>query len=407
MNKKIGILFIINDFNIGGAEVFVLRLGKSLSEKYSIFVLDLYPNKTNLAIKKMYLDSGFNIIDRQPEIPIYIDKILWKLNALGEIFYKRGLYSYLKKSIQKQILFRCIKQNNIKIIHSHFYSSDHFSVDYLKLKNIKRVITLHGDYNEMVYSNMSVDYKKVFFENSKNIFQKSNAITYVADKNIEILNQLKIKPLNIKKVYLGYDIEQTRGLSKLQLKVGNDDIFTFCMVARAEESKGWSELLKAFNLLNHKFKNIRLLCVGPLDGIIKTLQQQYINNKNIIFTGFSDNPSDYILQSDICLLPSYYAGESLPYSIIEYLAYDKPIIATENGEIRHMLSVTTTDIAGILIPLCKEEELIKHLYVSMEKFLTDKELFNEKQKLTKEAFKKFSMKACSQVYNKIYSSVLN
>ena len=51
MKNRPGILFVINDFNMGGAEVFILRLGKALQDKYNVYITDINPQKSDFVFK--------------------------------------------------------------------------------------------------------------------------------------------------------------------------------------------------------------------------------------------------------------------------------------------------------------------------------------------------------------------
>ena len=178
------------------------------------------------------------------------------------------------------------------------------------------------------------------------------------------------------------------------------------MVARSNPDKGWEILVKAFLLLNEKYLNTKLYCVGPIEGVVQELAEKYSKHEKIEFTGYTNLPSDYILKSEVGILPTYFEGESSPYSVIEYLSCSKPVIATDKGEIRDMLS-TNDDIAGIVIQLCDDNKpTVKELKEAMEKLMLDKILYEKKVKLTTFAFDKFSIERCKQEYLELYKNLL-
>ncbi len=401
---KSGLLFVINDFNVGGAELFILRLGRALMNNYNIYIMDIHPDSGDIAFKKLFIDAGFNIINRFSPLSKFREWVYWKINALYKVFGRKGQFSILKNTYQKNKLRKDIEKEGIKIIHSHLYSSDCFVRNVFSGHRIKKIISMHGDYNRNVYEKMSKEQKIIFLENAQKNIAACDFLVNAADVNLEILNDLKLSITKSRKIYYGF--EPTYGNEK-KVQLNSGDEFTFCVVARANPAKGWKELVESFIVVNKKNPHTRLICVGPLEGILLDLQNKYNNNNSIIFTGYLEAPVEYISKSDVCLLPTYFAGESLPYSIIEYLSCGKPVIATQTCEIPSMLNYEGKS-AGILInpgklKLSQYDELIN----AMEKLMLNKEFYTEKAALAKLAFRKFSMENCKSEYVKIYSDLLS
>jgi glycosyltransferase involved in cell wall biosynthesis len=59
---------------------------------------------------------------------------------------------------------------------------------------------------------------------------------------------------------------------------------------------------------------------------------------------------DYIATADIGLLPSFFVGESMPLVLLEMMAYGKPIVATDVGEIADIVG-EGPEAAGVVVPL--------------------------------------------------------
>jgi glycosyltransferase involved in cell wall biosynthesis len=403
MNQKQGLLFVINDFNVGGAELFVLRLGKALMEEYNVCIMDIYPYKSDVEFKKLFKDAGFEIINRFTPVSSFREKIYWKINALFFLFGVKGMYTKLINAYQKKNLLNKLKEKNIKIIHSHYYSSDYYCATAFDNNQFKKIVTMHGDYNRNVYERMTDIDRENYFFNVKKIMKGCDALTYVADVNIAILNELNTKPRLLEKISLGYELPKLI----VEQKKNDGKQFTFCMVARANATKGWNELVESFVKLNKKYPNTKLVCVAPIEGIVKELKAKYNDNSLIVFTDYSTTPGYYIQESDVCVLPTYFEGESTPYSIIEYLAYGKPVITTNAGEIQNMLTHEGT-LAGILLDA---EQLRKGQYDklidAMGELMIDKKLYCKYSDTASLAFKKFSMQECKSKYWELYAAVLN
>jgi len=400
MNNKNGILFVVNDFNVGGAELFVFRLGIALQTNYSIYILDLFPDNCDKEFRQQFIDSGFVLLNRFNELSNFKEKFFWKINAFFSIVGIKGVYTKLKKKEQQKLLLNAINNNSIKIIHSHYFSADAFVRNNLLSNDLKWVMTMHGDYNQTVYNKM-IGEKETFLITAKENIKKTDALTYVADVNLALLKEFELAPKQLKKIRLGL----SKGLNKNHINLQKED-FTFCMVARSNPDKGWGILVKAFIELNDKFPNTKLYCVGPIEGIVAELAEKYSKHEKIEFTGYTNSPSDYILKSDVGVLPTYFEGESSPYSVIEYLSCSKPVIASDKGEIRDMLSANN-DIAGIIIQIRDDNKpSVKELMEAMEILMLDKILYEEKVKLTPLAFDKFTIEKCKQEYLKLYENLL-
>jgi glycosyltransferase involved in cell wall biosynthesis len=107
---------------------------------------------------------------------------------------------------------------------------------------------------------------------------------------------------------------------------------------------------------------------------------------------------------DVAVLPTYFPGESLPNSVIEYLYASKPVIATDTGDIKNMIS-HEDQRAGFLIALTSSNRPSSDdLYVAMKAYLTTPELITEHTEIAKLAFQKFDMDSCLESYLELYTS---
>jgi len=100
-------------------------------------------------------------------------------------------------------------------------------------------------------------------------------------------------------------------------------------VGRITRDKGIVELIEAFQLLEDRFSELRLLLVGcfeksnPLPVWVETSIRA---NPLIVHTGFVDDPSLLYQLMDVVVLPSY--REGFPAVALEAAAAGKPIVAT-------------------------------------------------------------------------------
>ena len=92
-------------------------------------------------------------------------------------------------------------------------------------------------------------------------------------------------------------------------------------------------MIKAFKLVNDVKSNTKLMYVGSgnLEEDVKEYAKQAGILDKIIITGWVSNVEEYIPAFDIAVLPSKWEGFGLV--LIEYMACDKPIVASDIGGI--------------------------------------------------------------------------
>ena len=137
---------------------------------------------------------------------------------------------------------------------------------------------------------------------------------------------------NICYIYNGIEDNtlQTEGISapiaqKIQNLKKQYDKLILC-IARTEPPKR----LDLFLDIAEQLPNFAFIWIGNTSDI------QCKHSSNTYFLGSVINASLYIRYSDLFILPSNFEG--LPISIIEALSYSKPVIASNVGGIKELLS---------------------------------------------------------------------
>ena len=397
MNKKKGVLFVINDFNVGGAEVFILRLGKALQETYTVYITDINPNKRDIVFKQRYKNEGFEFVNSSFSFSQTIDWFLWKLNAFFLLigfknFHKNVLFMY-----QKSYWSKVLKRKNIQVVNSHLIASDSFVYNeiqkYRKTIGFKWVVTMHSSYNPIHYQSLSLDQKSTFFERVIAIMNSCDAIVGVAEENFKIFQEVRINKTP-KKIYLGYDAGEV--VEETEKKNNN---FTILMIGRGMREKGWEIAIKAFLSIKDEYTHVHLNLIGPLTEYMQNLKDKF-ECSQIHFEGYKENPVPYYKNANLSILPSF--GESLPYSIIESLGHNLPVIVSNRGEMAEMIKNRGVE-AGIVL---EDDEngfpSSRHLSIILIDLITNKEKYNELKVNTIEVFNQFSIKNCVRQYLEIY-----
>ncbi|MBN2354935.1 glycosyltransferase family 4 protein [candidate division KSB1 bacterium] len=107
---------------------------------------------------------------------------------------------------------------------------------------------------------------------------------------------------------------------------------------RLVRSKGIESLIKAFAEIASRRPQARLVITGEGKhrAEFQNLAHQLHLAERIIFTGFVPDPMLSAAAYDIAVLPSHY--EAFPYTIVEYLAVGRPVVATGVGGVHEIIS---------------------------------------------------------------------
>lgn len=112
---------------------------------------------------------------------------------------------------------------------------------------------------------------------------------------------------------------------------GKDEKTRFTFIGRLLYEKGIKEFLEAALLLDKKYDNLEFMIIGDIDYsnpkiMNKNELENYLAQSNSInYVGKTMDIRPYLCQTSVFVLPSYYR-EGVPRSILEAMAYKKPII---------------------------------------------------------------------------------
>ena len=273
------------------------------------------PKHVDLLINN--LSSEIEIYLACPQDRPYYD--LWsKSKKIKDIF----TLPHRKFSAKKLLgLNKFIKDNDIKIIHSHGKGAGIYS-RILKILNprLKIVHTLHGVHIG----------KYGFLKRNVYIFLE-RFLTLFTDKFINVSNSensvcLKLKLFKKSKseiVYNGIKALLKDDNAKIKFDLSGKRVVT--TISRFDYAKNMSlayEIAKNFK----DNSSIVFLWLGDGDDRAKFESMAQKDGANIIFTGFTDEVSAYLSATDIYLSTSRWEG--LPYALIEAQSLGIPVVAT-------------------------------------------------------------------------------
>ena len=273
------------------------------------------PKHVDLLINN--LSSDIEIFLACPKDKPYYD--LWsESKKIKDIF----ALPHRKFSVKKLLgLNKFIKDNDIKIIHSHGKGAGIYSrILKILYPGLKIVHTLHGvhigEYG--------------FLKKSAYIFLE-RFLTLFADKFINVSNSENnvclelglFKKSKSEVVYNGIKALLKDDNAKIKFDLSAKKVVT--TISRFDYAKNMSlayEIAKNFK----DNSSIVFLWLGDGDDRIKFESMAQKDGANIIFTGFADEVPAYLSATDIYLSTSRWEG--LPYALIEAQSLGIPIVAT-------------------------------------------------------------------------------
>ena len=127
--------------------------------------------------------------------------------------------------------------------------------------------------------------------------------------------------------------------------LGLRDQIVAVVVARLRPEKRHTDLFEALALVRAGGQDVCVVVVG--DGPLEAALRREVASMQIpvIFAGFQEDPSLYMIASDVVCLSSEF--EALPMSLIEAGACARPSVATDVGGTREII---VDGVTGLLVP---------------------------------------------------------
>ena len=298
--KKIRILFIMPELNMGGSERVIVNIINGLDRKeYSIGLI-------------LFRADGALVDELLSDIDIY------DLNIHS---VKKGLFALMQKlyQLKPDIVFGGIGHLNISLavfipILKRFLPHTKFIARQSNILTINNRYEKHPYIHNWLYKRVYRNYTKIVCQS--NYMQKDlvNNYNFPIDKTIVISNPIDIK--NIEK------------LSNIDLKYPfSTQTINLITVGQFRYQKRHDLLLKTVAKLD---KNYTLTLIG--DGLkreeLKELAKKLGIIDRVAFLGYQKNPYAYIKQADIFVLTSEFEG--FPNVVLEANLCGLPVISFES-----------------------------------------------------------------------------
>jgi len=315
MRKKL--IFMIWALEVGGAERFLVKLLKNLSQE--LFEIKVVCISRKGVWAEEVEHSGIPVVsmDKRTGIdPLFLFRLMILLHKekpdlvnlyLWTAYFWGGLAAHLVGV--KHII---VTEQNLDIWKRWY----HKFIDKILMRWMERVVCVSDQVAEFYKNKIGVPENKI------------RMIPNAIDLTMFSPSQA---PTGLKK--------------KLEV---NKDSFLFVCAARLHEQKAHHILIKAVDILVQRgVEGFHLIIVG--EGELRELHETDVRRKNlsrqISFLGLRQDIPDIFQQSDCLVLSSDYEGLSL--AILEAMAARLPVVATDVGGNAQVVSTGNT---GILVP---------------------------------------------------------
>ena len=353
---KTRVAVVLPYFGNGGAENMVAHLVAHLDlKKVDVQVFCIFGKPQENHLEKEILSQGINIV--------YIGK---------------GLGFSAKAVLQ---LYKELNKFKPDIVHTHLMGCM-YAAPWVITHKVKMLHTLHSIPQS---------------ENRYKIRKFVTTILFRTRKGIPVAISEENREL-IAKYY---------GMKKDKIEMANNPVVTkryyhntkrdedICLitVGRLSPEKNQKLLIKVINRLKNLYPTIKLIIVGDGEekGNLELETVRYDVKENVIFTGRVVDVENYLCNADIFVMSSLYEG--VPLSILEAMAAGLPVVSTDVGGIKDIVTDN-----GILVPsedsLAMEEAILKLINnPSLREEIGKKSLLN---------VQKYDVKNIAEQYTKLY-----
>ncbi len=244
-----------------------------------------------------------------------------------------------------------IERERIEIVHTHEVRSDIIGLIVGKLSGVPVVTTLHGWIENSLRGKVLIVFDKGilrFFDHVITVSEKmkQQVLHYGVRKD-------KVTALHNALVIEKYQRKDADNSLRRELEI-EDDTLLVGSIGRLSPEKGQSDFIRAAADVLKQFRNVKFLLIG--NGQDEHRLRELVKNlgvaKEIIFLGYRSDMLDLYNNFDLVVQSSY--TEGMPNVILEALAMEVPVIATDVGGTSEAV---TNNETGILIQPGKPEEL--------------------------------------------------
>lgn len=313
-NGKIHILFVLDNLTIGGAQKLVLDIAQNLdADRFRPFVCTLFSSEK-------IENEPFAIELKKANIPL----------ARLQLQSWRDFRTFAQ-------FRKLVKDWNISVVHGHMIPADFWGCLVAKIST--RTRTVYTRHNSYPVNGMSSKAQLWLLNNfaADNIIAISKTIKdYAVERTSTPARKVRLINNGVDSVRFNPKISGE--VVRKQLGIGSDEIVVG-NISRYEPRKGYDVFVRVAAGLALKFPNVRFIACGhgPQKDELLNMAKEFRLGQKLIFTEPRPDVEKFIAALDVFLFPTYW-GEGLPLSVCEAMACGKPIVASNIGSNKELVT---------------------------------------------------------------------
>lgn len=359
MTQKVKVAIVLPYFGPGGAEKMVSQLASGMDNaRFETKVFCIYGEPQGNHMEQTLLDKGIRIH--------YIGK-------------KKG---FSISAITK--LFRALDRFSPDVVHTHLYACVYTAL----WPMIRRKPFLHTFHTLPEVENRRPIRRQLTTWLIRS--QKMIPVAISEGNRKMVADFYHISEKRVPVVYNPVDVQRFSGKERT-----SNGGFCFITVGRLSAVKNQQMMLRAFAAFLAKGYEAKLLILGKgeEEENLKALATELGICDQVEFIGYVPNVEGYLVRSDVFLMSSRY--EAQPLSILEAMAAGLPVISTDVGGVRDILTDN-----GILIPAGDADAMAK----AMEKLYTQPALREKMAASAVKQVQRFDLSNTVAAYAQLYLS---
>lgn len=293
-------------------------------------------------------------------------------------------------------LWRLVSAYRPDVVHTHMIPAGWCGRVVSRLRNVPVVSTIHTPYDDRSFPARVLDLSTSFLSmvnvSVSNTVSESLPLYFgLGARSAVVHNCVDPDDLRIRGAVSWEDAEWNDGLLKDQPIIAN--------VARFDPKKRKADLVRALPAVLDEFPDTVVVLTGwgedrsHVEAVVRSLSVE----ESVVFTDNIPNPYSVYRHADVVVLPSVSEGFSI--SMLEAMAFGKPIVATDIPSFREAL--------GLDYPLVPPRDP-PALATAVERYLRDPTRAKQAGKTVRERVEReFSGHKAARAYLDIYESVNN
>ena len=328
------ILFVVNNLKTGGIQISLLNLLSEIKDDYDITLLVFYCDEK----EREPVPEGVRLITASGMLRQFG---LSKREVSGKpcLFAQRTLLYGLTRVFGRSVALKlasCFPKKlygydcAISYVHEAAQDSLNGGCNEFVLKKIEaeqKITWLHCDFEHCGANN----------KRSYGIYEQFDNIVACSEGTrntfIKCMPELAHKTVAIRNCH---NYGKIRSLAEESVEYGNE-CFNIVTVARLSAEKGLDRALEAIAYCKSRGEKIRYHIVG--EGIERAFLEKKVSQlsleNDVVFYGNQANPYEYMVGSDLLLLPSYH--EAAPMVFDEAACLGVPVLTTATTSAEEMV----------------------------------------------------------------------